>query len=77
MNINIYIEDSLAKQLSQCARKIGKTHNTAIHEAIREWIERQRVTTWPNSILDFKGYSLMLPFELAREELLSPEEDPL
>ncbi len=77
MNVNIYLEDSLGKCLNQQAKKIGKSRNAIVREAIKEWMEHHGTKRWPNSILTFTGIEGVVPFESYRTDLLPPEEDPL
>ncbi len=76
MNINIYLEDGLGKQINQVVEISGKTRNAIIREAIKEWLEHHQVKQWPASILKFKGIPDIEPFESGRDELLPPKEDP-
>ncbi len=76
MNINIYLENSLAKELKECTRIAGKSRNMIIREAIKEWIKNHQTKQWPKSILNYKGHPNMEPFESARKDLLPPQEDP-
>ncbi|MDA9163668.1 ribbon-helix-helix domain-containing protein [Rickettsiaceae bacterium] len=55
MNINIYIEDQLARQLSTFSQKFHRKRNSIVREAIREWLEKHTSTKWPKSILEFEG----------------------
>ena len=77
MNINIYLEDSLGKQLNQYTKLIGKSRNAIIREAVKEWINLHGVKEWPSSILKFKGIDDTVSFESHRNDLLPPKEDPL
>jgi metal-responsive CopG/Arc/MetJ family transcriptional regulator len=77
MNINIYLEDFLAKSVNYCAIQEGKTRNAVIREAIKEWVMRHEVKQWPQSILEFEGIAGAPSFESSRNELLPPKEDPL
>ena len=77
MNINIYFEDSLGKNLNQYAKQLGKTRNAIVREAVKEWIDHHQTKKWPNSILNFSGVSDSPLFESHRAELTSPKEDPL
>lgn len=77
MNMNIYLEDSLAKSLNQSVKQTGQTRNAIIREAIHEWILHHGVKKWPASVLNYKGISKFEPFEATRNELLPPDEDPL
>jgi metal-responsive CopG/Arc/MetJ family transcriptional regulator len=77
MNVNVYLEDSLAKQLNQCAKNVKKPRNTIIREAVKEWIAHHQVKQWPKSIKEFNGIKKMPAFETYRNELELPKEDPL
>lgn len=76
MNLNIYLEDPLAKQLSECAKHIHKSKARIIHEALEDWIKRHQFKAWPSSIMNFDGISEAVAFETSRSELLPPHEDP-
>ncbi len=77
MNINIYLEEDLAKELKDYSLETGQSRNGIIREAVREWISHHQAKTWPKSVLQFKGCPEMPTFESTREELLPPSEDPL
>lgn len=55
MNVNIYINDDLAKQLDTVALDTHKKRNTLIQEAISMLVKSQKKEKWPDSILDFQG----------------------
>ena len=77
MNINIYFEDSLGKNLNQYAKQLGKTRNAIVREAVKEWIDHHQTTKWPTSILNFSGVENLSSFESQRADLTPPKEDPL
>ena len=76
MNINIYIEDSLGNYLNQYAKQIGKSRNSLIREAVKEWVVHHGIKQWPTSVLEFSGIGDAPTFESYRDELLPPKEDP-
>lgn len=76
MNVNIYLEDSLAKSLDNSVKKSGQSRNAIIREAIKEWLLHHEVKKWPASILNFKGIANAPTFESYRDDLLPPKEDP-
>lgn len=76
MNISIYLEDALVKYLNQYAKKIGKSRNAIVREAIKEWVVQHGIKQWPKSILDFTGVKDIISFESYRANLLPPMEDP-
>lgn len=77
MNINVYIEESLSKQLNACAKSLHRPRNAIIREALKEWLDHHQKKSWPASILKFKGIPNAPAFESFREELTPPPEDPL
>lgn len=77
MNINIYLEDSLAKQLNYFAKQSHLSRNAIIREALREWVQHRTTEKWPASVLRFNGYSEIPAFESTRSELKEPKDNPL
>ncbi len=55
MNLNIYINDNLAKQLDMLAMLVNKRRNTLIQEAISLLVKSYKKEKWPDSILNFQG----------------------
>ena len=55
MNLNIYLEDQVAKQLSTCAVKLHRKRNSIIREALKEWLDKHSNKNWPTSVLEFQG----------------------
>jgi len=76
MNINIYVEDDVGKEITKSAASMGKTRNAVIREALKEWLLRHRVRKWPASVKKFTGLADFPAFELYRDELEQPDEDP-
>ena len=77
MNINVYLEDSLAKSLNQSAKQLGSSRNAIIREALKEWIQQHEVRKWSMAVLNFQGVKELPGFESYRDDLLPPKEDPL
>ncbi len=76
MNINIYLEDSLAKSLNSHVKETGQSRNAIIREAVKDYIISHQVTKWPDSVLKYKGTKNIESFESHRDELTPPKEDP-
>lgn len=76
MNVNIYLEEALAKSLNQCVKQTGQSRNAIIREAVKEWIMHHQITKWPASIVNYKGMPEFPAFESHRNDLLPPDEDP-
>lgn len=76
MNINIYLEDYLGKEITKQATVLGKSRNTIIREAIKDWLTHHEEHEWPACIQTFQGCEESKPFESYRNELTPPKEDP-
>ena len=77
MNINVYLDDELGSLLTQEVNQTGRSRNALIREAIREWFLHHKTQHWPKSVMHFKGAPDFPAVELYRDELLSPDKDPL
>jgi len=77
MNINVYLEDSLAKSINQFAKQLGVSRKAIVREAIKEWIQNHEVRKWPVTVLKFQGLNNAPQFESFRDDLLPPKEGPL
>lgn len=55
MNVNIYLEDELAKDLDNFTKKLGRKRNSIIREAISNWLVAKKKNKWPRDIMNFKG----------------------
>lgn len=77
MNIHVYLEDALGQQVNYLAKTTGKSRNSIIREAVKEWLVCHEEKVWPSSILNYAGISDFPEFEKTRAELLPPTEDPL
>lgn len=76
MNINIYLEDKLAKSLNYYVKETGQSRNAIIREAVKEYITSHQEKKWPDSVLKYKGTKNTKAFESHRDELTPPKEDP-
>lgn len=75
MNLNIYLEDSLATSLSSYSKRTGESRNSIIRSAIKEWLSHHDEKKWSKSILKFKGHKKAIAFESLREDLLPPKDE--
>lgn len=78
MNLNIYINDELAKQLDLIAITNHKKRNTLIQEAISVLVQNYNKKKWPDSITNFQGFKDLTAgerFETHRQELAEPNSD--
>lgn len=63
MNINIYINDYLARQLDLVVSDSNKKRNALIQEAISLLVEKYKREKWPDSILNFQGVDGLTEWE--------------
>ena len=75
MNINIYLEDYLAKQLELHAKKFHKKRNSIVREAIKEWLVKHSERRWPSSIMQFKGIKDFPDMEEIRHNIIEPNKN--
>jgi hypothetical protein len=75
VNLNVYLDDAVARRLDLLARQTGKPRNAIIRHAVATWLERAHAE-WPPVVLEWAGDPSTPPFERARDELLDPPEDP-
>ncbi len=78
MNLNIYINDNLAKELDFIVAHVHKKRNTLVQEAISLLVKSYQKEKWPDSILSFQGihsYDKWEGFEQNRKELKEPNAD--
>lgn len=74
MNFNVYVEDTLGKELEAIAHATGKSRNALIREAIQLWLSQHKKSQWSKAILEFKGVEDSVSFEDYRDELLPPSK---
>jgi predicted transcriptional regulator len=79
MHFNLYLDDSLAKELDKTAKRLGASRSGLIRQAVREWLDKGRLgaPTWPQAVLEWRGVEDFPPFEDSRRELRAPPERPL
>ena len=74
MNINVYIEDQLANQLSQYAEKFHKKRNSIVREAIRDWLTKHTQSQWPRSIIEFEGIQDFPDIKELRKDIIESKK---
>ncbi|MEW5741148.1 MAG: ribbon-helix-helix domain-containing protein [Myxococcota bacterium] len=63
MNFSVHLDEQTAAALKREARRLSRTRNSLVAEAIRAWLERVQPTAWPKELLDFEGCKDLEPFE--------------
>ena len=70
MNFSIHLTDDLAKEITVIAKKSGKTRNSLITQAIRDFINVHSHKNWPQEVYKLAGAAKKIkPFESNRKEL--------
>lgn len=77
MNVNIYVEDKLGKEINQMAKALGKSRNAVIREALKEWVIHHGRHEWPNIVKNYAGVKDFPNFEEYRNELKEKKEEDL
>jgi len=75
MNLNIYIEDHLAKQLSLQAEKLHRKKNSIIREALAEWLNKHNSKDWPRSVIEFQGIKDWDDIKVLRKSLSDNQKE--
>jgi hypothetical protein len=76
MSFHVYLEAELEQQLETVCRKAGLKRNTAVREALREYVAKRLEQSWPNAILKFQPDSTLPRFESERSDLLDDSDKP-
>ena len=53
MNFNIYINDQLYQELEHCKLSLNKSRNSIVTEALIEWINHHKQSSWPKNFFKF------------------------
>lgn len=70
MNFSIHLTNELAEEITEIAKKSGKTRNALITQAIRDFINVNIHKHWPQEVYKLAGSVKKLkPFEAHRKEL--------
>lgn len=78
MNFNIYLKEEMGSKVTKAAKKLHRSRNSIINEAIDEWLERHYPSQWPKGFFDFDPITDIPDFkELRRDLNRDIQEDPL
>lgn len=64
--MNISLDDQLAAALEREASRTGRPLSALVAEAISQWLEKSRRSTWPPELTDFEPFTDLEPFESHR-----------
>ena len=68
MNFSIHIDDRLAAALKREAARTRRPRNALVTEAIRQWLDKARRSTWPPELTDFEPFTDLERFESHRSK---------
>ncbi len=79
MNFNVYLkEKKMGGELAKAAKKLHRSRNSIINEAVREWLNNHDYSQWPKDFFDFDAITDVPDFKELRNDLTSNvKEDPL
>ncbi len=65
MNFSVYLDPRTGARLTKEAARRGRTRNSLINEAIKQWLEQAGPSEWPRELLE-AGPEDIEPFESHR-----------
>lgn len=78
MNFNIYLKEEMGNKITRVAKKLHRSRNSIINEAVEEWLENHFPSQWPKGFFDFDPITDIPDFKELRKELKNNiPEDPL
>ncbi len=77
MNVNIYVEDDLGREINQMAQLLGKYRNAIIREALKEWVIHHSSHEWPDLVKKYAAVKDFPRFEDYRNELQNKKDNGL
>lgn len=77
MNVNIYLEEPLYKQLSSFSKSMHVSKNLIIRNALKEWLQSHAKKNWPKGFFNMEACADFPSAEELRKGLKEPPEDPL
>lgn len=78
MNFNVYLKEEIGSKVTKAAKKLHRSRNSIINEALEEWLERHRSSQWPKGFFSFDPITDAPDFKEFRKDLTNNiSEDPL
>lgn len=78
MNFNVYLREEMGSKIKKAAKKLHRSRNSIITEALDEWLEKHYNTHWPKDFFDFEPLEDVSDFKEFRKDLTNNvSEDPL
>lgn len=77
MNFNVYVNRGMGEKITKVAKKMHRSRNSIVTEALEEWIDAHTPAQWPKNFFDFSPIKNVPDFKELRNELKDIPEDPL
>lgn len=78
MNFNVYLKKDTGQKVTQIAKKLHRSRNSIVNEALEEWLGKHTKARWPKNFFDFSPIKDTPDFKSFRNDLKdSVSEDPL
>lgn len=78
MNFNLYLKKEMGSKVTQAAKKLHRSRNSIINEAVEEWLDKHNDSQWPKGFFDFEPIHDVPDFKELRKDLTQLiSEDPL
>lgn len=74
MNFNIYLNNDIGEKVGFLAKKLHRSRNSIVSEALEEWVARHS-TSWPENFFQFEAMDVP-DFTSFRKGLKDLSEDP-
>jgi len=77
MNVNIYLDENLAKRVDMYTVKNKLSRSMLIRQALEQWLAKQSEDNWPKDFFQFTKEHEFPAIEEMREGLTPPKEADL
>ncbi len=77
MNVNIYIDNNLARQVDSYIKANGISRSQAVREALALWLEKKQDNKWQKGFFNFEALNDFPNKEELRLGLKDKDIDPL
>ena len=78
MNFNIYLKEEIGNRVTKAAKKLHRSRNSIINEAVEKWVDAYYPSQWPKDFFNFEPIDDIPDFKELRKDLTLPiKEDPL
>lgn len=78
MNFNLYLKKGVGEQVARVAKKLHRSRNSIISEALEQWLTKYSSSEWPKHFFDFEPVQDVPDFKATRADLKPLDDsDPL